>query len=387
MQSPSYNKAKLYENRCNQHLHAADDCLVCILRALLVSKFSFFYTDTTFWLEPQWRFLHTALSEGRFPLWNPWNYCGMPQIAVSFPSLFYPPDSDIASVAFQSGSFSFDDFSSNACGGFSFLLRRKIGSSRISSIAGFNLFAVWLYVLPVKNYSLVAGAAWFPFCAWALISLDASSLRQRFWRCLVCSFSIVMLITSGRPEASTPSLALLVIYLLFSIRERYRRTHELLDDITVWRCRSMFLGLVLSLPAVLPMAEWLSVSRRATELLSPEVFLYSANWYDLLSTFIGPCLGDIRLQASQFRDLVSYSNLPAFVSCAYVGSISLVLSLWGIEDRCWRLRIPVMSNAHSESDCLPRKQHTFDTICGEAFLPQLDFSGSRSLFCSCRSPA
>ncbi len=137
----------------------------------------------------------------------------------------------------------------------------------------------------------------------------------------------------------------------------------------------------------LPMAEWLSVSRRATGLLSTEVFLYSANWYDLLSTFIGPCLGDIRLQASQFRDLVSYSNLPVFVSCAYVGQSGLVLSLWGIEDRRWRLRIPVLSNAHSESDCLPRRQHTFDTICGEAFSRNWIFQVPGSNFCSCRSPA
>src|SRR5262249_31379453 len=101
-----------------------------------------------------------------------------------------------------------------------------------------------------------------------------------------------------------------------------------------WQLRLIFLGAILSLPSVLPTAEWFSMSRRAMGLQSLEIYMYSANWYDLLSAVLGPALGDLRIDP-RFRSLVIPERIPPYVACAFIGSVSTTLAVWGAFAKKW----------------------------------------------------
>ena len=216
-----------------------------------------------------------------------------------------------------------------------FLMLRSFKLSELGCVTGALIYSLSGYMFGLSsNHSLVAGAAWFPACFYLLRQIILSEgIRHRYWFTISASLSIVMIIAAGRPEIFAPGLLIVGISNLYSaIKES--STHK--KENLTWLFRAFFFGFVFSLPIILPTAEWLAVSRRALGLLNPEVFLYSANGYDLLSTVIGPCLGDTRLHGNSFRPLVSFSNLPAYVACAYVGPVALALALWGILYSNWK---------------------------------------------------
>lgn len=261
----------------------------------------------------------------------------MPQIAVPFPSLFYLPDWLFVLFPFNSALALSMIFHQTLAAAAMFLMLRSFKLSDLGCVAGALIYSLSGYMFGLSsNHSLVAGAAWFPACFYLLREIVFSeNIRQKYWFTIGASISILMLIASGRPEIFVPGLAITAIANLYSI-VRGDSTDK--RDNLIWLFRAFFFGFVFSLPIILPMAEWLAVSRRALGLLSPEVFLYSGNWYDLLSAIIGPCLGDTRLHGNTFRPLVSFSNLPAYVACAYIGPVALALAFWGFLDKQWNKR-------------------------------------------------
>jgi hypothetical protein len=306
----------------------------------------FYYTDTTFFLEPQAQFLSTALKSGQIPLWNPFNYCGMPQVAVTFPSLFYLPDWLLVLLPFSEGlAVSMISHLTLAATGF-YLLVKSFRYNSPGAFAGALIFSLSGYMFCLSsNISLVAGLAWLPISLWALRQLEAT--RTNFWSLIRASVCTLMLLLSGRPEIIGPSILAILVYCAIGAITRARGLEsarnwkndvKFIDDPLTRQMRAIFLAMSFSLPELIPVAEWLSLSKRATGLEASEVFLYSAHWYDLLSMFFGPSLGDLRLHGAAFRPLVSFANLPAYISCAYVGPVTLSLALWGAFDKTWHWR-------------------------------------------------
>ncbi|MBX9686551.1 MAG: hypothetical protein K2X27_07600, partial [Candidatus Obscuribacterales bacterium] len=56
----------------------------------LLLKTDYYVSDLTYFFEPFCRFVREQAARGIFPLWNPYLYCGMPQMAMPSPGLFYP---------------------------------------------------------------------------------------------------------------------------------------------------------------------------------------------------------------------------------------------------------------------------------------------------------
>jgi hypothetical protein len=318
----------------------------------LLGQRCFYYTDATLFLEPHARFLSAELKQGQIPLWNPFNYCGMPQIAVTFPSLFYLPDWLLVLLPFSKGlAVSMIFHMTLAAGGF-FLLAKSFKYKNPAAFTGALIFSLSGYMFCLSgNISLIAGLAWLPVALWALRELETKKARTDFWSLIRASISTLMLLLSGRPEIIGPSFLAILIYCGISAIRRGRISSKLqktqasletdirfVDNSSRRQLRALFLAVSFSLPALLPVAEWLSLSRRSSGLESSEVFLYSAHWYDLLSMFFGPSLGDLRLHDAIFRPLVSFVNLPAYISCAYVGPVAVSLAVWGVSDKTWHWR-------------------------------------------------
>lgn len=314
--------------------------LVAFYWPFLSGQGSFFLSDATFWLEPQARYLRESIWSGRFPLWNPWNYCGMPQIAIPFPSLFYLPDWLFVLFPFNPAlALSMIFHQLLALLGM-YAMLRNFKMSETGSAGGAIIYSLSGYMFGLSNnHSLVAGAAWFPILFLTLLKVVSSDTEKiRFKYCLASSLCLLMIIASGRPEVFVPSIFISAAFALYKVISGIKaKTIEVSS--LIWLFRSLFLGVVFSMPIILPMGEWLASSRRALGLNSFEVFLYSANWYDIVSSVIGPALGDLRLHGNPYRTLVSFSNLPAYIACSYIGPIAAALALLGANDKTWTILV------------------------------------------------
>lgn len=313
--------------------------LIAFYWPFLSGQGSFFLSDATFWLEPQARYLRESVWSGRFPFWNPWNYCGMPQMAIPFPSLLYLPDWLFVLFPFSPAlalSMIFHQLLALVA---MYAMLRNLNFSSIASAGGATIYSLSGYMFGLSNnHSLVAGAAWFPVLFLTLSKVVSSSdEKTRFRFCLFSSLSLMMLIASGRPEVFVPAAIIASASALWQASSTIK-SKDSDKSALIWLCRSLFLGATLSMPILLPMAEWLASSRRALGLASFEVFLYSADWFDILSAITGPSLGDLRLHGNPFRQLVSFSNLPAYIACSYIGPLAAYLALLGISDRTWDIK-------------------------------------------------
>ncbi|MGD9683996.1 MAG: hypothetical protein AB7W16_22740 [Candidatus Obscuribacterales bacterium] len=304
---------------------------------------TFYYTDASFYLEPHCRFIVEALKQGSLPLWNPLNYCGMPQIAVTFPSFLYPPTLLFAIMPF-SQALALNMVLHQALAGLGMLLLlRSFRWSLLPSITGALAYGLSGYMFALSsNHTLVAGAAWIPLLLYFIKALEGAAPERFFSLSLGGAFSIFMLIASGRPEVFVPGLFLAGLFVLVSIILRRQEKTDPFPSSFIWQVRSMVLGLLLALPVLLPAAEWLSVSRRAVGLTSKEVFYYSASFYDLLTMVVGPFMGDLRLHGASFRNVFLSDLTVPYLSCAYLGPVVLTLAFWGALDRRWRFALPVV---------------------------------------------
>lgn len=311
--------------------------LLVFYSGFIFSLSSFYFADATFWLEPMARYISSSLSLARIPLWNPLCYCGMPQFAVTFPNLCYPPDYLFAVFPFNTALALSMVFHQSVAFIGMLLFIRSLGFSPITSIIGALTYAFSGYMFSLSsNHSLVAGAAWFPFVLWSTKLLNSTlEKKQLFIYCICGAVAIFLLVTSGRPEVFIPSIAVAVVFVLARLVMKLRAGEAVLTEGVMWQLRMLFLGCVLALPSILPTGEWLSISRRAAGLQTTEIFMYSANWYDLLSTIIGPALGDLRVDP-QFRGLVIQERIPPYILCAFTGSVTLTLAIWGACVKDWQ---------------------------------------------------
>ncbi|MBZ0189478.1 MAG: hypothetical protein K8F91_24745 [Candidatus Obscuribacterales bacterium] len=309
---------------------------------------SFYFTDTSFYLEPHCRFIVDAVRAGGLPLWNPLNYCGMPQVAVTFPSFFYLPTLLFLVLPFNTALALSMVLHQVLSGLGMYLLVRSCESTRLSAVTAGLIYSLTGYMFALSsNHTLVAGAAWCPLALFFLRRIesdaDSAKLGSAYGATMICALSIFMLLTSGRPEVSVPGAGLLVAYLVVCGWLRFKEKQQLLNPGLTWQLRALFLGFVFALPAILPAAQWLSVSRRAVGLQLKEVFFYSATWFDVLSMIIGPALGDLRVHAEPLRALAMHDLSVPYISCAYLGPVAITLSLWGAFDKRWRYRFLVLS--------------------------------------------
>ena len=323
----------MQERRFLYFVAATALALVVFWSPFLLAQGSFFYTDTTFWLEPQCRFLADSIRHGHLPLWNPYNYCGMPQIAVTFPGLFYPPDYLFVLFPFNPALALSMIFHQLLAALSMYWFLRGLSLPRRGAVCGAWLYGLSGYMFALSsNHSLVAGAAYLPLAAACLHKLTMVEERLKYRYTIFSALSLCLLVLSGRPEVFIPSLLVIALFLGFKFfSARIDRTSLL------WLFRAYFLAFTFMLPMLLCTGEWLPVSRRGNGMLGKEVFMYSANWYDFLSMLIGSWLGDLRLQGSAERLLVMSDDLPPFLSCAFVGPFALGLSLFALSGSRRRL--------------------------------------------------
>lgn len=289
----------------------------------------FYIGDVSLYFEPLCRYIAEALKSGRLPLWNTLSYCGMPQIAIPSPGLFYVPNLLFVLCPFSQALALSLILHQLLAGIGGFLLGKSFQLKNIAAGTLGIVLALSGYMFSLEaNYTLVANAAWLPLSLWALKRIDGRLNLQNAWKIITCSIIVAQFLSCGRPEITAPGLLMFGACSLISPSE----TNENLRKKRFFLCwLSLFLAALLSMPTILPALEWLPLSRRASGMSNQEAFIYSANWYDYLTMIFGQALGDLHLRWAKFLNLVNTRpRLMPYLSSAYVGPIVLTLAYWGM---------------------------------------------------------
>lgn len=315
--------------------------LVAFYYPWIVGQKAFYQGDVTLFFEPLCRYIGDAVRHGRFPLWNPLSYCGMSQIAIPSPGLFYPFNYLFAIMSFSQALAWQMVIHQLIAGIFTYAFVAHLRWGKLASIVAALIVAFSGYMFSLEaNYTLVASAAWFPGLLWSFLRLNSNFSYKNMVSLTVCALATFMLITSGRPEIIGPAMFVVTVCILFSLWQSCRRgINSLALNRAGWQMLALLLGALLAAPQIIPTLEWLAISRRSQGLGLHEAFLYSANWYDMLCVFASHPFGDLHLHAAKFLPLAETApRLIPYLSSAYVGPVALTLALWAIADRQWQAR-------------------------------------------------
>jgi hypothetical protein len=289
--------------------------------------------EVIFWGTPllqfvPWReFAFDALRDGYFPLWNPWLGMGAPLIANYQSALFYPPNFLLILIgsAWGHGLLVFLHIVWTGIG--MMLLARKLGLGKLSQAIAGLAFSLSGYVLARAGFlSINAAVSWLPW-----IILAAENLIERFdgdgnflkliKPSLMMSLLLSMQWFAGHAQTSWYCLLLLIIWMVWRSFDRGRLS--LTIRTTIGLGVAIVTAFLLSAVQLLPTAEYLFHSHRATEVDTVLAFTYSFwpwRFLGLLmpNLFGNPATGEYWGYANFWEDAI------------YIGVLPLILAIFAV---------------------------------------------------------
>jgi hypothetical protein len=321
----------------------------------LVQGRQYFISDHTYFFEPFAEFIAQGWASQRLPLWNPYIYCGSPQLANPSPGIFYLPNILFGFFPYSKALALILLFHQLVAylGGY-YLSRLMRFSGTASCFVGLTVaLSGYFFSLPA-NYTLPATFAWGMLAFYGLYSIKrsygekiagtisgANQLVYLGYVALSALFVHFMLM-AGRPEIYVPFFVIFAFLIAITIA-RGRRSAL---PVVVWQIVAIVLGVLLSMVMLLPVAEWTRLSPRSTGLDFNQIFNWSSNWYDYLGLLLNQPLGDLQQPHTTFGGLVaSRAAYYPFLPSAYIGPVAIALVFYGLCDRTFKPRFLIFAAA------------------------------------------
>lgn len=311
----------------------------------LAGQQEYCFSDITYYFQPFCEYIAQSLKQGRLPLWNPLMFCGMSQVAVPSPGLFYPATSLMLFLPFSVGLAAYLFFHQLVAGIGTFLFVRQLKWGNLPAvIAGAAVCLCGYMFCLASNCTLVAGVSWLPLCLYWQRTINNDLSPGNLVRCVLQSLSIFMLVAAGRPEVSVPCLLIVGLDGLFPLLQATGSNESIRPFLLTFCVRifAIYFGIFIAAPILLPALEWAKVSPRAHGLDKHWVLLWSANWFDWVNIVLGYPMGDICAlgpQGNPFRSMVcSRPGAIPFVMSSYIGPAIFMLAVCGLSDRLWKER-------------------------------------------------
>ena len=276
---------------------------------------------------------------GEVPVWNPWMYCGMAQMAVPSPGIFYPLNIYFYALPFSSALALFLITHQLLAGIGAFLLVLSLGWGGLAAAVA-ALSCAWCgYMFSMtSNFTLMSTIAWLPLAVFCVRRIRSEFSTNNMLAVASTAVTVFMMLAAGRPEVSVPAALVLAIFAIADVVARYRddRLGTAALKQLGWRALSGCLGILLAMPIIVPALEWAQLSPRAAGMDPRYVFMWSANWYDWLCVVLPQPFGDVSELGSKFLSLTASraATIP-YLPSAFVGPIVFVLAVWGVCDRTW----------------------------------------------------
>lgn len=213
-------------------------------------------SDVTSSLYP-WRYLAVKqMKEGKWPLWNNYEFSGTPLLAVPYTAAFYPLNFFFFLLPFT-GAWTILVVLQPLLAGiffYFFLLNKRL--SKTSSCLGAICFAFGSYFLNTTEFSILGHTAlWFPL---ALLSVDKLFEKPRVSWFFILVFALAMAVLAGFVQFIIYGYVLVIAYTLF----HFFFGQKIIKKAIVWVALGMVISGFLTLIQTLPFLELLGTSGR-----------------------------------------------------------------------------------------------------------------------------
>lgn len=334
-------------------------CFVVLVLALSAYYFpllaegrEYFVSDHTYFFEPFARLIKEGWLAQRPPLWNPYIYCGSPQMANPSPGIFYFPNFLFVAFPYSAALALIQFFHQLVAFAGSYLLSRMLRFSvAASSFVGLTVaLSGYFFSLPA-NYTLPATFAWGLLALYGLAAI--AQKRNRLAYVVLAILSVHWMLMAGRPEIYVPVFIMFGFLILLMVLNLFKLPGAELEDgelgtsvklsarikVTYWQSFAIGLGILMSMTMLLPVYEWSKLSPRASGLDLNQVFNWSCNWYDFLCLAFSQPLGDLQQPRALFGAAVaSRAGYYPFLPSAYIGPVVVTLVFFGLADRTFKYR-------------------------------------------------
>ena len=332
--------------------------LPAIYTSLVIGLFllpSIFRFQSLYWGTPAlqfipWRvFAFEEISQGRIPFFNPYNGMNAPFLANYQSALFYPPGwllfvfgiiGGNSMIAWGFGVLNFLHLVWAAFG--MMLLARELGIGKFGQTVGAIVFACSQIFLSRQGFiSMIWTAAWFP---WLIIWIEKyrQPCSKKTSRGLVLCVGFMLL--AGHAQWSAYQLIFGAVWWIWRcFTDRARRM--VIINQSVHLVRDMALGIGLASVQLIPTAELLVNSQRASSVDYELAMTYSFWPWRLLTLFLpnlfgNPGVGNYWGYGAYWEDAFYFGVLPAILLLLSLRSIfqhweknveikQLALFLWG----------------------------------------------------------
>ena len=299
----------------------------CILFFFLVS--SFFYPILSsrnvfierdlapFFIPPRYLWV-TLIQSLQFPLWNPYNYCGVPLLATLQPGILYPPNLLFLILPFPVVWNWLIILHFVFAGSTTYYFLRYLKTSTIASFVGGVIFMLSGYLLSVHNllpHLLAVG--WFPL---VLLYFMKHYETGRYWHLAISSIFLAIEFLAGAPEVVVLTFFVLMIVAVYP-------TPFLPDGSStrLKRLKPLFILLILFLLLAaiqsIPFYELKLQSIRSAGLSYKEATAWSLSWRDFLLFFLPDAFGYGQTTAK-------YWSNQSWLKTTYLGIIPFIMSLF-----------------------------------------------------------
>lgn len=289
---------------------------------LLFSDFIFYYKDFFRYFYPTKFFASNCIKDGIIPLWNPYNFCGMPFLAPLQSQVLYPLSFITYFLPINLGIKLFIVIHIFLAGLFTYFLMQEWRLSRISSLISSIVYIFSGYFISVNDIlNILVAITWIPFIFLFFIKA-LQSLKAK--HIILTAVGICLQFLGGEPTTVYATLLALILYAIAKIIIY----HDLKIIVII-----LIIGLIgvgLSAFQSLPFLELVSYSNRACGMSFEEATRWSLSPNELLDLFI-PLLSYT----------MNFQDIQGLIDSIYLGIVPLCLvfiGMWfGRLGRFWAL--------------------------------------------------
>jgi len=295
--------------------------------------------------QPVCQFINAWLKRGILPLWNPHIYCGFPEIAVTSPGFFYPPNYILFLLPFSQGLALYLLLHQFIAGLAAYgLVVRKLENKDAALFAAISVMFCG-YMFGMHKYpDFVASVCMLICCFWSTGEFFAAATTQKAQHfAALCCFS-ALLFAAGRPEIFIPGGFFVLVQALCETYQHNRNgtpKRELIEPLAFWAL-AFACAALMACPMIIPAAEWTPLSPRSRGIDLEQAFKWSTYWFDWLQLVFFRPFGDLD-QSGQLNGALNFMliqhkiELP-FLPASFLGPGFFTAFCLGIADHSCKQR-------------------------------------------------
>ncbi len=271
-----------------------------------------YLTDPVLGFIPYLAFNKASLEQGHLPFWNPYQACGLPDIANILSAFFYPLNFFVYLFGLKWGLFFLYFFKLYFAGIFMYLYTRKIGIKHELSVTGSCALMFAGFNTAFLYWTQTNLAFYLPLGMLATeLIVDTPNNVKGY---LLLSIGSIVAVFGGHPEMLFYEASILVVYFIFRLFQNRARGYT--KTILLRTSLFIFIAVLISAVQWLPFLQYLYYSyiymlrsSHVNAYYVPSAVMFISIVPDFLSAFLKPDIININVIMSGFPLPLGYVGI------------------------------------------------------------------------------